>query len=471
MLLDNRYATLDPRLFHRQPPSPLQHPRPVHFNHTLATRLDWPWRTEAEWLPIVSGQVVPEGFDPLAMAYAGHQFGHWAGQLGDGRGLLLAQCRDQHGQLMDLHLKGAGLTPYSRLGDGRAVLRSSIREYLAGHALTALGVPSSQALALVDSRTPVQRETLERGAMLLRVADSHVRLGHFEWINRFAPALLQPFTQQMMAWYFPDCLNDEQPVLAFAREVVLRTARLIADWQRVGFAHGVMNTDNLSITGSTLDFGPYGFMERFEPGWINNHSDHQGRYVYQNQPAIGHWNLWVWLGQLLRLGLSRESLQAVLAEYEPEFLRHYQTGICARMGLPDHPDSFAVAMEWLALLADEQLDYTNSFRALCGEWETLIDDCVDRERFRRFAGRYRALRQDASPALLARMVQHNPVYVLRNRLAQNAIERAEQGDYSALDRLFVLLSSPYELQPDLEKPGDRQPPEPGHKGPSISCSS
>ncbi len=472
MLLDNRYATLDARLFHRQLPSPLRHPRAVHFNHALAERLDWPWRTPAEWVPIVNGEVVPDGFDPLAMVYAGHQFGHWAGQLGDGRGLLLAQCRDATGRLMDLHLKGAGPTPYSRMGDGRAVLRSSIREYLAGHALTALGVPSSQALALLDSATPVQRETRERGAMLLRVADCHVRLGHFEWINRFAPDLLQPFTAAMIDWYFPECRQDGQPVLAFAREVVLRTARLMADWQLVGFAHGVMNTDNLSITGSTLDFGPFGFMERFEPGWINNHSDSGGRYVYQNQPAIAHWNLWVWLNQLLRLGLSRESLQAVLDEFEPAFLRHYQAGICAKMGLMDQREGFEVAMEFLALLQDERLDYTNSFRALCpDDWPALVDDVIDRERFRGFADRYAALRRESSAEVVAAMHQHNPRHVLRNAMAQKAIEQAENGDFAEVERLFALLARPHDEQPDLEKPDDREPLPAGQHGPSISCSS
>lgn len=471
MLLDHRYATLDPRLFHRQSPQPLAQPRAVHFNTALAAQLDWPWLDEDQWLPIVSGQRVPKEFDPLAMVYAGHQFGHWAGQLGDGRGLLLTQCRDREGRLMDLHLKGAGLTPYSRMGDGRAVLRSSIREYLAGHALAALGIASSQALALVDSQTPVQREQLERGAMVLRVADCHVRLGHFEWINRFAPELLAPFTQRMIEWYFPECLGDEQPVLAFARQVVLRTARMIADWQLVGFAHGVMNTDNLSITGSTLDFGPYGFMEQFDPGWINNHSDTGGRYVYQNQPAIGHWNLWVWLGQLQRLGLPRESLQAVLAEYEPEFLRHYQAGICAKMGLHDHAQGFEVAMEFLAILRHEQLDYTNSLRILGSDWPALVDQCVDRERFKGFAQRYEAQRQDSSADQQARMDQLNPLYVLRNGLAQNAILQAEQGDYREVARLFELLAQPYQAQPERARPADTQPPAQGQKMPAISCSS
>ncbi|MEJ6070175.1 protein adenylyltransferase SelO family protein, partial [Psychrobacter sp. 16-Bac2893] len=220
------------------------------------------------WVEILGGQYVPAEFQPLSMAYAGHQFGQWAGQLGDGRGLLMAQVLDKNNQLQDIHLKGAGLTPYSRMGDGRAVLRSTIREYLCGHALTQLGIASSNALGFVVSDTKVRRERIEAGAALMRVADSHIRLGHVEWIASFAPDLLAEFTDYMIDTYYPECRDSDKPVLAFLQAVVELTARMIADWQLIGFAHGVMNTDNLSITGSTLDFGPFGFMERFNPAWI-----------------------------------------------------------------------------------------------------------------------------------------------------------------------------------------------------------
>ena len=211
------------------------------------------------------------------------------------------------------------------MGDGRAVLRSVIREYLAGHALNALGVPSSNALGFTSSTQNIQRETLEPGAMLLRTADSHIRFGHFEWINQYAPELLRDFTYKCIEWHYPDCLKTQLPVLAFAEEVIKRTASMIAKWQLVGFAHGVMNTDNLNITGSTLDFGPYGFMERFRPGWINNHSDYQGRYSYQNQPSIAHWNLWIWLNNLIPLAEEtdkeqfKEELAKCLEQFEPTF--------------------------------------------------------------------------------------------------------------------------------------------------------
>lgn len=472
MHIDNRYATLDERLYHRQAATPLTNPKIGHMNHTLAEQLDMQL-SDTDWLSLLNGQQLPDGFDPLAMAYAGHQFGHWAGQLGDGRGLLLAQLIDTSGKLQDLHLKGAGLTPYSRMGDGRAVLRSVIREYLAGHALNALGLASSHALGFISSDTPVQRETLERGAMLLRVADSHVRLGHFEWINQYQKELLQPFTQKMIEWYYPECFEQPQPVLAFARAVIDRTAKNIADWQLVGFAHGVMNTDNLSITGSTLDFGPYGFMERFRPDWINNHSDHTGRYTYQNQPSIAHWNLWVWLGQLLPLGVAKEDLQQALAEFEPAFLAYYTAGMNKKMGLPDtHPDSFEIGMDFLRILQAEKLDYTNSFRLLIQQqdWRKLRDDCINIAAFDAFIKRYQdAIAQHALEQRLHDMQTSNPIYVLRNHMAQRAIEMAEQDDFSEVARLFTLLSQPFDKQTELERPEDLLPPE-GEEI-AVSCSS
>lgn len=476
MQFDNRYATLDEKLFHRQPPSPLQQPIAGHFNTQVAAQLNWP--QSADWVSILGGQTLLEGFDPLAMAYAGHQFGHWAGQLGDGRGLLLAQVIDINGQLQDLHLKGAGLTPYSRMGDGRAVLRSVIREYLAGHALSNLGIASSNALGFVSSKMPVQREQLERGACLLRVADCHVRLGHFEWINQYQPELLEAFTSKMIDWYYPECKTEAEntginPVLCFAKAVIQRTAKTISDWQLVGFAHGVMNTDNLSITGSTLDFGPFGFLERFNPAWINNHSDHAGRYTYQNQPSIAHWNLWVWLGQLLPLGLDKEDLQAALAEFEPAFLHHYREGMAKKLGIEaEHPESFDTGMDFLRLLQAEKLDYTTSFRRLIDEnhWQAFRDDCIDVAAFDQFIARYqRVISEQPLANRQALMQENNPVYILRNHMAQQAIEKAEQDDFSEVDRLYRLLAKPYTPQPDIEHENDLLPP--FGEEVAVSCSS
>lgn len=487
MNIDNRYTLLDPRLFHKQPPEPLNNPIAGHFNAELASQLNWQYTDEKDWTSILSGQVVPEGFDPLAMAYAGHQFGQWAGQLGDGRGLLLAQIIDKNNTLQDLHLKGVGLTPYSRMGDGRAVLRSVIREYLAGHALTSLGVASSNALGFVSSSTPVQREKLERGACLLRVADSHVRLGHFEWINKFAPDALPAFTAAMINTYYPECENAESPILAFAENVIKRTAKMIADWQLVGFAHGVMNTDNLNITGSTLDFGPYGFMERFEPMWINNHSDHSGRYVYQNQPSIAHWNLWVWLGQLLPLNavdplISKESLSALLATFEPEFLHQYILGIAQKMGLDAKQEGvLELSSNFLRLLEKNRLDLTNSFRSLSDNtdqgWRMLRLECIsieEMEKFDAFAAHYQTLIAESGLTALERetmMDAANPIYVLRNHIAQTAIEQAEAGNFDEVARLFDLLATPFTRQSDHETAMDITPLPDDKPAVSVSCSS
>ena len=415
------------------------------------------------------------------MVYAGHQFGQWAGQLGDGRGLLIAQILDKNNQTIDLHLKGAGSTPYSRMGDGRAVLRSVIREYLAGHALNALGVASSNAVGFTSSDQGVQREQLERGAMMLRTSDCHIRLGHFEWINQYQPDLLEEFTQKCIEWHYPECLNTEQPILTFATQVIQNTAVMIAKWQLVGFAHGVMNTDNLNITGSTLDFGPYGFLERFRPNWINNHSDHHGRYTYQQQPSIGHWNLWQWLNNLVPLcpeQIEKEQWKEALAEclehFEPTFLEHYKMGLSQKMGLPHfHKDSFDCAMAFLRILQTEQLDYTQNFIRLQNkEYEVIKDDCLDRRQFESFMNQYESIRSGQNVEELDALMQTvNPHYILRNHMMQKAISLAEGNDFSEVERLFDLLSQPFNKRPDLEREADLAPLPSDVPEVMVSCSS
>ncbi|MFA2916485.1 protein adenylyltransferase SelO [Acinetobacter pittii] len=474
------YPSLPSKLFHVQQPSPLRGAKAGHFNSALADELQWSEDDKNAWVEICSGQRTFIEFPPLAMVYAGHQFGQWAGQLGDGRGLLIAQILNTKGQTIDLHLKGAGPTPYSRMGDGRAVLRSVVREYLAGHALNALGVASSHAVGFTTSTQGVQREKLELGAMLLRTSECHIRLGHFEWINQYAPELLSEFTQKCIEWHYPECLETENPILSFAKKVVERTAIMIAKWQLVGFAHGVMNTDNLNITGSTLDFGPYGFMERFRPNWINNHSDYQGRYTYQNQPSIGHWNLWTWLNNLIPLvepeqkDQFKEELARCLEQFEPIFLEHYGQGLCQKMGLPHfHKDSLDCSFAFLRILQTEQLDYTQSFIRLQNkEYKALRDDCLDIRQFDAFISQYDSIREHQDiDELDANMQKVNPVYVLRNHMAQRAIEAAERDDFSEVDRLFKLLNHPYTRQPDLEKPEDLGPLPSDMPDVAVSCSS
>ena len=482
MHFDNRYAQLDEHLYHRQSVDSLPDVKAGHFNAQLAEQLQWTPKEQGNWVNIINGSELPEGSDPLAMVYAGHQFGHWAGQLGDGRGLLIGQIRDKNNKLIDLHLKGVGSTPFSRMGDGRAVLRSTIREYLAGHALTHLNVPSSQSVGFVYSqKLKIRRETMEPSAILLRTSDCHVRLGHFEWITRYKPELLKDFTQYCLETHYPQCLNEEEPILAFAKQVIENTAYMVAQWQLVGFAHGVMNTDNLNITGTTLDFGPYGFMERFRPNWINNHSDQQGRYTYQNQPSIAHWNLWNWLNNLIPLAPSVEEkeqfktdLANCLEHFEPAFLNYYGAGLAKKMGLPlDDERSFDCGMQFLRLMQAEQLDYTNSFRHLTEKnYKEIRDNVLDIRTFDAFLQQYEDIRKNADMDVLDwDMQQNNPIYVLRNHMAQRAIEAAEQDDLSEVDRLFKLLSSPFERQIDLEKPEDLAPLPSDVPEMMVSCSS
>ncbi|MFP5084020.1 protein adenylyltransferase SelO [Acinetobacter pittii] len=474
------YPSLPSKLFHVQQPSPLRGAKAGHFNSALADELQWSEDDKNAWVEICSGQRTFPEFPSLAMVYAGHQFGQWAGQLGDGRGLLIAQILNTKGQTIDLHLKGAGPTPYSRMGDGRAVLRSVVREYLAGHALNALGVASSHAVGFTTSTQGVLREKLELGAMLLRTSECHIRLGHFEWINQYAPELLSEFTQKCIEWHYPECLETENPILSFAKKVVERTAIMIAKWQLVGFAHGVMNTDNLNITGSTLDFGPYGFMERFRPNWINNHSDYQGRYTYQNQPSIGHWNLWTWLNNLIPLAEPeqkdkfKEELARCLEQFEPIFLEHYGQGLCQKMGLPHfHKDSLDCSFAFLRILQTEQLDYTQSFIRLQNkEYKTLRDDCLDIRQFDEFLSQYESIREHQDiDELDVNMQKANPIYILRNHMAQRAIEAAERDDFSEVDRLFKLLNHPYTRQPELEQPQDLGPFPSDVPDVAVSCSS
>lgn len=532
MKFNNSYAQLDARLYSKQQPKPLSNPKAGHFNPIVANQLGWDEDNELmdNWVDILSGNSVPSEFEPLAMAYAGHQFGQWAGQLGDGRGLLMTQVINKKGQLTDLHLKGAGLTPYSRMGDGRAVLRSTIREYLCGHAMSSLGIRSSNALGFVTSDTPVRRETMEQGAALMRVADTHIRLGHVEWIASFAPDLLGGFTKYMIETYYPELVSSETPVADFISAVVNRTAIMIADWQLLGFAHGVMNTDNLSITGTTIDYGPFGFLERFDPAWINNHSDYAGRYAYQNQPAIGHWNLNVWMMHFMQLSgkvvigdkkedITRDTLTNCLANYESSFMRHYQQGVCRKLGLPwegiasssnseihhqaaefepnaeDINATLKLAFELLELMEANKLDYTNSFRSLiavsaanANPYEAQLLKNINEElddaqwsiwqdwqsRYVAHVNSQVAKESNNSDITTADVVevlkQNNPAYVLRNAMAQKAIQQAETGDFSEVDRLFQLLTNPYDIQ-ERATAADTTAPDKDHKPLVVSCSS
>jgi uncharacterized protein YdiU (UPF0061 family) len=474
---DNTFARLDNKLFTHVAPQAIYAPSVVHFNPQVAQLLDLDTPNNSDLATYFSGALLLPKSQPLAMTYSGHQFGQYNPQLGDGRGLLLGEVVNTKGERWDIHLKGAGKTPYSRFGDGRAVLRSSIREYLGSEALHALGIPSTRALCIIGSKEPVQRETRETAATLVRVADSHIRFGHFEWIFNNQPKLLKSFSDYVIQRHYPECATTDKPYAALLNAIVTRTATLMAQWQLVGFAHGVMNTDNFSITGCTFDYGPYGFLDVYKPSFICNHSDNTGRYAWNQQPSIGLWNLNA-LAYALSPLIDKEDIMAALQRYETTLLDTYYRGIKAKLGLvEDNEQDNALAFDLLDILMKNNMDYTRTFRALShvNQEDTqcsLRDDCLDRTRFDDWFKRYtQRLAQEKTTNLQRQqqMLATNPKYILRNYLAQTAIEKAEKGDYKEIDTLLMLLQNPYDEHPNHEKYADTPPDWGQHL--EISCSS
>ncbi|MGC5699925.1 YdiU family protein [Pseudomonas sp. NFXW11] len=481
LTFDNRFARLGDAFSTHVLPEPLDHPRLVVASPAAMALLDLePSLADTPvFAELFGGHKLWAEAEPRAMVYSGHQFGSYNPQLGDGRGLLLGEVRNAAGDYWDLHLKGAGQTPYSRMGDGRAVLRSSIREFLASEALHALGIPSSRALCVIGSDTPVWREKQERGAMLLRLAPSHVRFGHFEYF--YYTKKSEQHTQlaeHVLDLHFPHCREQPEPYLAMFREIVERNAELIGKWQAYGFCHGVMNTDNMSILGITFDFGPFAFLDDFDAHFICNHSDDQGRYSFSNQVPVGQWNLSA-LAQALTPLISVEALRETLGLFLPLYQAHYLDLMRRRLGFTQAEDADQQLLErLLQLMQGSGVDYSLFFRRL-GEdapelaLQRLRDDFVDRQGFDAWAELYlaRVARDPIQGQELRRERMHrvNPLYILRNYLAQRAIEAAQAGDYSEVRRLHQVLSRPFEEQPGMQGYAER-PPEWG-KHLEISCSS
>ncbi|ATO33632.1 hypothetical protein DZA65_02625 [Dickeya dianthicola] len=479
LLFNNHYHQQLPGFYTELMPTPLQGARLLYHNATFAQELGLSDdEFDGDNRRIWAGERLLPGMAPLAQVYSGHQFGAWAGQLGDGRGILLGQQQLADGRTQDWHLKGAGLTPYSRMGDGRAVLRSVVREFLASEALHHLGIPTTRALTIVSSDHPVQREQEERGAMLLRVADSHVRFGHFEhFYYRREPEKVRQLAEYVIAYHWPQWQQETDRYYLWFSDVVERTARLMAHWQAVGFAHGVMNTDNMSILGLTIDYGPYGFMDDYQPGYICNHSDHQGRYAFDNQPAVALWNLHR-LAQSLSGLMSSDILQQALDRYEPALMQRFGELMRAKLGFdtPQAQDN-ALLVGLLKLMQREQADYSHVFRLLSeterhSRHSPLQDVFIDRPAFDEWFSSYRqrlALDSVDDAERRSRMKQANPRYVLRNYLAQQAIEQAEREDIGLLGRLHQALRQPYADQPDLADLAALPPTWGKHL--EISCSS
>lgn len=458
-------------------PAPLKNARLLYHSSQLAQELGLERSMfDVPASDVWSGDILLPGMQPLAQVYSGHQFGSWAGQLGDGRGMLLGEQRLADGRKMDWHLKGAGLTPYSRMGDGRAVLRSTIREFLASEAMHALAIPTTRALTIVTSDTPVQRETVEQGAMLLRVAESHLRFGHFEhYYYRREPLKVRQLADYAIAHHWPHLQDDADRYALWFRDIVRRTAILMAHWQTVGFAHGVMNTDNMSLLGLTMDYGPYGFLDDYQPDYICNHSDYQGRYAFDNQPAVGLWNLQR-LAQSLSMLITADRLNTLLDEYQPLLMQAFGEQMRAKLGFfTAQKEDNQILSDLLALMSKEGSDYTRTFRMLSvteqmNARSALRDEFIDREEFDRWFAVYRTRLQDEQVDDATRqqaMKAVNPALVLRNWLAQRAISAAEQGNVGELAALHQALCQPFT---DREDDFTRRPPDWG-KRLEVSCSS
>lgn len=481
----NSFAELPPAFYTRLIPTPLPAPYFVAASPRAArlAGIEPDFLASEEGVELFTGNRVGPGSKPLAAVYSGHQFGVWAGQLGDGRAILLGDVQGPGGKL-ELQLKGAGKTPYSRMGDGRAVLRSSIREFLCSEAMAALGIPTTRALAITGSDQGVMRETVETASVVTRMAPSFVRFGSFEhWFYRDRPEELRTMADYVIRTFYPELAGDPNPYQSLLAEVSRRTARLIAQWQAVGFMHGVMNTDNMSILGLTLDYGPFGFMEAFDAHHICNHTDQHGRYSYANQPQVGHWNCYA-LGQaLLPLIGSVEDTEDALDVYQPEFARTIDQLLHAKMGLKTfEEDDRAFLDNTFTLMQGHHVDFTQFFRKL-GQLKLRPQDAakddapvrdlfIDRAAFDAWAASYRArlLREERPDAVRKQdMDKINPKYVLRNYLAQVAIEKAQQKDYSEVARLLKVLEHPFDEQPEHEAYAALPPDWASHL--EVSCSS
>ncbi len=472
MHFDNSYARLPPRFFAQLAPTPVAEPRLIQLNEPLALDLGLEPRAlrAAEGVQMLAGNRVPVEAAPIAMAYAGHQFGQWVPQLGDGRAILLGEIIDVHGIRRDIQLKGAGPTPYSRMGDGRAALGPVLREYLVSESMHALGVPSTRSLAAVSTGERVRRDGWLPGAVLTRVASSHVRIGTFEFFaNRGDHEGVRTLAQYCIARHYPQCLDDARPALAFFRAVLARTAALIARWQQIGFIHGVMNTDNMSIAGETIDFGPCAFMDEYHPRKVFSSIDHAGRYAYANQPAIAQWNLARLAQALLPLIDTDESAavsaaQAELDGFALTFDAAYLTGMRAKLGLDSPaPGDADLVLRLLQCMAEQQADYTLTFRGLCAMAE--LGDAsapralfADPQCFDDWAASWQARLADehgreaaARAGVRKRMERVNPVLIPRNHRIEEVIMAAQsQGDFRPFERMLSALQRPYDEGPDVQ---------------------
>lgn len=460
---DNSYAGLPEAFFTRQNPAPVRDPKLVVFNGPLAALLglDGQALDSAEGAAVFAGNEIPEGALPLAQAYAGHQFGYFT-MLGDGRAVLLGEQVTPQGERFDLQLKGSGRTPYSRGGDGRAALGPMLREYIISEAMHSLGIPTTRSLAVVKTGQPVVRERDLPGAILTRVAASHIRVGTFQYAaGRGSVDDLRALADYTLRRHYPEAekaagADGGNRYLILLKEVIKRQASLIAKWQLVGFIHGVMNTDNMTLSGETIDYGPCAFMDTYDPATVFSSIDREGRYAYGNQPYIGAWNLARLAESLLPL-LHDDEKQAVrlaeeaVAEFTELYERHWLAGMRAKLGLfSEEPEDKALVDDLLSLMHKHRADYTNTFRALTlGRTEE--PPLHGTEEFSAWHERWQSRlgRQQESPETSRELMRRsNPAVIPRNHRVEEALEAAEKdGDYSVMHRLLAVLSDPFAYSP------------------------
>jgi len=455
-----RFANLGADFVAPITPSPLPEPYWVGKSSALAQSLGLPptWATADSALQALTGNQLLTGSAMHASVYSGHQFGVWAGQLGDGRACLLGELAGQ-----EIQLKGAGPTPFSRRGDGRAVLRSAIREFLCSEAMHGLGIPTTRALCVTGSDATIWRETAETAAVVARVAPSFIRFGHFEHFSqREQIPQLQALADFVIDHYYPQCRDSAgvNPYLALLGEVSRKTAQMLAHWQAVGFCHGVMNSDNMSILGLTLDYGPFQFLDAFAPGHICNHSDTQGRYAFSEQPNMAYWNLYCLTDALMPLIGDEDAATEAVDSYRAHFQAASQLCLAKKMGLDQaDPRQKALTDMLLPMLAADQVDYTIFWRRL-SHWAARMDDedysvmdlFVNRQQVQTWQYAFESMHKGMGTTdVSARMLRANPKFVLRNYMAQEAIAAAQAKDFSVLAQLQTVLENPFDEHPAHER--------------------
>lgn len=475
---DNSYARLPESFYAQLHPVPVRAPQVAMLNHALAESLGLDIRTlsDEEAALLFAGNVLPDAAQPIAQAYAGHQYGHFT-MLGDGRAILLGEHLTPAGDRFDIQLKGSGQTRFSRRGDGRAALAPMLREYLISEAMHALGIPTTRSLAVVTTGEPVMRETVLPGAILTRVAASHVRVGTFEYVVRIGGAEgVKTLADYVIHRHYPALGEADNPYLALLNSVIERQASLVAKWLLIGFVHGVMNTDNMAISGETIDYGPCAFMDAYDPDTVFSSIDQQGRYRYRNQPHMAQWNLARFAETLLPLLHPEQEKAVALAEeaihhFPAIFQEHWLAGMRKKLGLlTEETEDSQLIETLLTWMQQHQADYTQSFRALAAE--ALPQDALFRDaEFLEWHARWQARlsRQAESRQSSASLMQaHNPAIHPRNHRVEEALAAAsERGDYSLLQRLLAAVTNPYADAPEYHD--YRTPPEPSERVYQTFC--